>query len=273
MRKARLSHSEVAMAAKTQEISPRIRIGCAGWSIPRPFAGAFPLAGTHLERYAHTFSAVEINSSFYRHHKPETYRRWAGIVPYDFRFAVKMPRHVSHELRLVGTEATLDRFFAEVGELGAKLGPVLLQLPPSFAYDEALADRFFDALRDRYFGALVFEPRHPSWFGPRCDALLASHRIARAAADPAVVPDAARPAGDAALTYFRLHGSPQMYYSPYSDVDLDALSRRLRGHAGSAAETWCIFDNTTVGYATENALYVLRSLGSVAAPAAAPWSH
>jgi uncharacterized protein YecE (DUF72 family) len=261
------------MAGKPQDQKPRIRVGCAGWSIPRPYAGAFPVNGTHLERYARTFSAVEINSSFYRHHKPETYRRWAQAVPHDFRFAVKMPRHITHELRLVGGEATLDRFFAEVAELEDKLGPVLVQLPPSFAYDEAVADRFFETVRDRHFGQLVFEPRHPSWFGARPNALLASHGVARVAADPACVPAAAQPAGATGVAYFRLHGSPQVYYSAYADVDLDAVSSQLRSLAAGTDETWCIFDNTTVGYATENAIYVLRALGTDAAPSTgSQWS-
>ena len=76
-----------------------IRIGTAGWTVPKAVAHAFPGEGGHLARYAGRLDAVEINSSFYRPHRPATYARWAECVPKDFRFAVKVPRLVTHELR------------------------------------------------------------------------------------------------------------------------------------------------------------------------------
>src|SRR4051794_13597269 len=107
-----------------------VRIGTAGWSIPAAFADHFPAQGTNLERYAARFSAVEINSSFHRPHRPATYARWAASVGPDFRFAVKLPKVITHAARLVDVDAALDRFVAEINGLGAKLGPLLVQLPP-----------------------------------------------------------------------------------------------------------------------------------------------
>src|SRR5690349_23923685 len=121
-------------------MSGKVRVGTAGWSIPARFADAFPGTGSHLERYARRFDAAEINSSFYRPHRPETYARWAASVPDGFRFAVKVPREVTHRRRLAGAADVLDRFLGEAGALGEKLGPLLVQLPPSLAFDAATAE-------------------------------------------------------------------------------------------------------------------------------------
>jgi uncharacterized protein YecE (DUF72 family) len=95
-------------------------VGCAGWAIPSQHAHAFPAQGTHLERYAQRFTGVEVNSSFYRSHRPTTYARWAASVPDPFQFAVKMPREITHTRRLVEVTASLERFLTEVQSLGAK---------------------------------------------------------------------------------------------------------------------------------------------------------
>src|SRR5919109_1109876 len=106
-----------------------LRVGCAGWTIPSQHAHAFPAQGTHLERYAHRFTGVEVNSSFYRSHRPTTYARWAASVPDQFQFAVKMPKEFTHTRRLVEVTAPLECFLTEVQSLGPKLGPLLIQLP------------------------------------------------------------------------------------------------------------------------------------------------
>src|SRR5690349_20087775 len=120
-----------------------VYVGCAGWSIPKEHAGLFPAAGSHLERYAARFAAVEINSSFYRPHRPGTYARWAATVPEGFRFAVKMPREITHRRRLVGAVELLDRFLDEARALGDKLGPLLVQLPPKLTFAGDVARAFF----------------------------------------------------------------------------------------------------------------------------------
>lgn len=237
------------------------RIGTAGWSIPKRHAAAFPASGSHLERYAQRFNAVEINSSFYRPHRRTTYQRWAASVPGDFRFAVKAPRTITHELRLIGAEIALDRFLDEAAGLGAKLGVLLFQFPPRFAFDAGTIDAFLTALRARHAGPVAFEPRHATWFAPRAEELLVEHRIARVAADPAVVPTAAEPGGWLHLHYLRLHGSPRVYWSGYDGAQTAAYGERVRAAAGQGRTTWCIFDNTAAGAATENALALSALVG------------
>jgi uncharacterized protein YecE (DUF72 family) len=238
------------------------RIGTAGWSLSRAVQEAMPKDGTHLQRYADRFTAVEINSSFYRAHRRATYERWAGSVPPDFRFAVKVPRAITHEQRLVATDVLLDVFLSEATSLGNTLGALLVQLPPSLAYDVEAAHVFFDDVRARYGGVVTLEPRHASWFTDAVESLLRRYRIVRVAADPALVPAAAKPGGWPEIAYFRLHGSPDMYYSSYEDPYLDQLAERVREAAAHAREVWCIFDNTTLGAAVPNALGLLARLSS-----------
>ncbi len=205
-----------------------IRIGTAGWTIPKSYAVEFPAEGSHLQRYAQRLSAVEINSSFHRPHRLATYARWAASVPPAFRFAVKVPREITHTRRLADAIEPLERFLSEAGALGDKLGPLLVQLPPGLAFDDAVAGSFFGALRARFAGLAVSEPRHASWFTEHVDRLLVEHRITRAAVDPASPPLAAVPGGWPGLVYHRLHGSPRIYYSGYGPEYIDETACRLR---------------------------------------------
>ena len=219
----------------------------------------FPPDGSRLERYAHVFGGVEINSSFYRPHRRSTYERWARSVPDDFSFALKLPKEITHTRRFADCAEPLDRFLDESAGLGEKRGVVLVQLPPSFAFDPVVAGAFFTLLRERYAGALAFEPRHPTWFEAEAEELLRHHRIARVAADPAVVPAASEPGGWDGLVYYRLHGSPRTYYSAYDDAKLGAIAARVRAH-GAGTPVWCIFDNTAIDAATANALSLESAL-------------
>ncbi|THD77934.1 MAG: DUF72 domain-containing protein [Phenylobacterium sp.] len=236
-----------------------IRIGTAGWAIPRAVADAFPREGSGLQRYAGCFQVVEINSTFYRPHQASTFERWAETTPEGFRFALKAPRAVTHEAKLAGGAAELARFLEDGRRLGAKFAVVLVQLPPSLAFDADVAGRFFAGLRDLAPDlALACEPRHASWFEPQPDALLAGLQVARVAADPARHPAAAEPGGWRGFAYHRLHGSPRMYYSSYADGRLERLAERLRA---GPADSWCIFDNTASGAAAADALQLRRRLG------------
>jgi uncharacterized protein YecE (DUF72 family) len=240
--------------------APRLRIGCAGWSILSRHAAHFPREGSHLQRYAARLDAVEINSSFYRPHQAKTYAAWAASVPDDFRFAVKMPRGFSHDARLDTTTAALRAFLAPVQALGDRLGPLLLQLPGSLPYERTRALRFLDRLRALHAGAVVVEPRHASWFDATVARSLRERRIARVAADPARVPRAALPGGAHDLEYARLHGSPRMYYDAYPAPALARVARRALRPDARVRERWIVFDNTAHGHALADALVTQGAL-------------
>lgn len=234
-----------------------VYVGVAGWAIRKEQSALFAVDGSHLQRYASRFNAVEINSSFYKSHKRETYEKWAASVPARFRFSVKMPKWLTHEDCLEESGEPLARFVHEASGLGAKLGCILVQLPPSLAYDPRTVETFFTALRSRYRGAAVCEPRHPTWFTGAADARLDAHRIARVAADPPCGEGGDGPAASARVVYYRLHGSPLIYHSSYDAPYLERLAARLKTHA---TPVWCIFDNTARGAAAVNAIDLQRAL-------------
>lgn len=237
----------------------RVRIGTAGWAIPRDAAERMPGEGTHLQRYAARLNCAEINSSFHRPHRASTYARWAAAVPDDFRFAVKLPKTITHKQKLVDCDDLLATFGEEIAGLEGKRGPLLVQLPPSLAYPGDVALGFLDALDARLGGQVVIEPRHASWYEADVDAVLAERRIARVAADPPKPAAGAVPGGWRGMAYYRLHGAPRVYWSSYPPEEIAAQAERVREQPDG--EVWTIYDNTASGAATANALDLLERLG------------
>ena len=249
-----------------------IYIGSAGWNIPRVHKDRFPAAGSVLRRYGTRLNATEINTSFYRPHAAATYERWASGVPRDFRFSVKIPKVITHEHALLRTRQALERFLGEIAGLGDKLGPLLIQLPPSHTYEPRRTARFFELLRARHEGEVVCEPRHATWTSDAATRLLQKFKIARVAADPPRAAGLETPGGWPGLVYYRWHGSPRPYFSTYSMEQLAGLAVKLirvdtrprsarvahspRSFAarGAPVDVWCIFDNTGSGSAAGNAL-------------------
>ena len=257
-----------------------VTIGIAGWALPRADVELFPPAafGSNLARYAAVFDAVEINSSFYRPHKPETYARWAEEVPAGFRFAVKLPRSITHEKRLQDPEPDLERFVAEAGTLGSKLGWVLVQTPPSLRFDPAAAAALFASLRARLQAAttgagavvLACEARHGSWFGDEATALMRESGVIRVVADPPVGEPGPFNATCDGGAYVRLHGSPLIYRSIYEPERLEQVAAWLRGQQGRAL---VVFDNTMSGTQVRQALQLREMLTSSLSSGHRPDSH
>lgn len=220
------------------------RIGTAGWSIATQYVDQFPEKGFALERYAHRFSCVEINSSFYRSHRSSTWTRWAAIVPEAFRFAVKVPRKITHEHGLSDCDDLIAQLVEETAGLGTKLGVFLVQLPPRLVYQASIAENFFAKLAEATPARVACEPRNASWFEAGPDLMLAAREVARVAADPARARGAGLPGGWRGLSYWRLHGSPQMYRSPYGAKRLGTFATMIERENKGPAAPWCIFDNT-----------------------------
>jgi uncharacterized protein YecE (DUF72 family) len=253
--------SDRLFAAVAGILRSMIRIGTAGWGIPRAMAAKFPGDGPHLARYARGLRCVEIDTSFYRSHAFATYQKWAALTPRGFRFCVKLPRTITHYGKLKNARVPLEQFLAEVAGLGGKLGALLVQLPPSLAFDVRGAGAFFTLLRKLHVGPVICEPRHSTWFEAGASKLLARFQIGRVAADPAIVAQAARPGGwmgaagrgAGAMVYYRWHGSPRLYWSDYPIEQLRKWREEVDGFPRKA-DVWCIFDNTAAGAALENAL-------------------
>lgn len=231
--------------------APVIYVGTAGWNIPRAQRERFPVEGSGLARYATRLNAAEINTSFYRFHAPKVYERWAAAVPRQFRFALKVPKIVTHERGLLRVREPLARFLDDSAALGRARGPLLVQLPPSHAFDARRAGRFFELFRRLHAGSIVCEPRHATWATAAADRLLERFEIARVAADPPRADGLGQPGGSHQLVYYRWHGAPRPYFSSYPAEALDRLAAALKA---TRTDAWCIFDNTGSGAAAANAL-------------------
>ncbi len=241
-------------------------VGIAGWSIAPALAGYFGVGKNHLERYATRFNAVEINSSFYRHHRADTYRRWADSVPTDFRFTVKLSRRFTHELALIlddGARIELRNTLRDIGELGRRMGPLLVQLPPSLAFAPRAAKSFFAELRDSVVGPIAFEPRHPTWRSAAASALIRSQKLTLVRADPSPLfhwEDYRDLVASTSLTYARLHGTPVIYRSEYGENRLHRFAEDLVSARRGSGALWAILDNTALGHAIPDALKLFSIL-------------
>lgn len=238
----------------------RTYIACAGWSLSRHDLPHFPADGSHLERYSQVLNAVEINSSFYRPHKRDTYARWADATPEDFRFSVKLPRSISHDASLSLVDGLLREFRLQVEGLGPKLGWLLVQLPPKLDFHARSAAAFFRLARSCFDCELACEARHPGWFGEEATSILDELGVIRVVADPAKgAPPIHVPTTD--NVYIRLHGSPRIYYSSYDEEYLARMAAAMAAHAAHGHTSLCVFDNTAGQQSMPNALTLLRHLG------------
>lgn len=240
-----------------------VRIGTAGWRIPKELRDGFPDWGdrTQLWGYARRLDVVEINKTFYGLPMASTFGKWRDRVPGEFRFSLKAPRAITHDRRLEDAGDPLDEFLARAGELEDRLGVLLFQLPPSLEFDEGLAGSFLADLRERHRGAAALEARHETWFRDRPEALLREHGVSRVAADPPRAEGDGRPGADRETVYFRLHGTPDTYRSPYRGDGLETWEERVRRAAADAGEVFCVFDNTAEGEGTADALTIRERLG------------
>lgn len=255
------------------------RIGISGWRY-RPWRGVFYPKGLRqadeLAYAAERMTSIELNGSFYSLQRPASWLRWRDGTPEGFVFAVKGPRFITHVKRLGDVDAPLANFFASgVLDLGAKLGPVLWQLPPTLAYDGGLLESFLSRLPktradaaalaarhdDRMDGRTSFaaagsgvradapiryavEVRHPS-FEDAADewaALLERHGAASVTADTAGKhPRLDRTTAD--FAYARLHGEEELYASGYDDHSLDRWAGWVRAHLDAGRDAYVYFDN------------------------------
>ncbi len=226
-----------------------IYAGTAAWNIPKIAAEHFPIEGSHLERYSLRLNAVEINSSFYKDHQAKSYKRWSQETPDNFRFSVKLNKRFTHECNLEIEEVDLMENLKAISELGEKWGVLLLQFPKSQDFNFDHMKIFYRTIRKVYTGPVVIEPRNMTWMSEASLSLIEQFNITKVIADPEKCPGELK--GE--IKYYRLHGSPEIYKSNYDDDYLKQLYEELNR---ATTDVWCIFDNTTFGYATNNAVTI-----------------
>jgi uncharacterized protein YecE (DUF72 family) len=242
------------------------RVGCSGWSYTHWRGALYPEGLPQrrwLERYATVFDTVEVNATFYRLPRRETVAAWAAETPAAFLFAVKASRYLTHVRRLTDVGRGVERFYDRIAPLveASKLGPVLWQLPETFHRDD---ERLAEALARLPAGRHAFEFRDPSWFAPDVYALLAERDAALVVGDHPERPFQAHEL-TADWTYVRFHHGSRGKRGNYSDRELDAWARRIRGWQ-DRADVFAFFNNDLGGYAVRNALDLRQRL-SLGAPA------
>lgn len=229
-----------------------VLIGTSGYVYRHWRGGVFYPKGLpareELAWYAGAFRTVELNNPFYRAPSREAYARWREATPGDFVFAVKVTRTISHYRRLHDVAEPLDRFLDDAGELGGKLGPLLVQLPPQFHLDLATLQRFLAAIPASH--RWVLEVRHPSWQVPSVYEALAAHGVALA------VPVGGRVQPDlvttAPFTYIRMHAGAGPG-GRFEEEQLVYWAGRVRALARSEKDVFVYFNNDRDGHAPRDA--------------------
>lgn len=167
-----------------------IRLATQGWSY-KDWVGAFypdGMAATdYLGFYSRVFDCVELDTTFYGPPRAETVRTWDEATPAGFEFAAKMPRAITHDKRLVEVEPDLVEFLTAMSCFRPKLGPVLIQLPPSFEADDWETFKNFIAILPEEFKYAV-EFRHESWLTQRTEESLAQRGLAWTVVDHHYMP-------------------------------------------------------------------------------------
>jgi uncharacterized protein YecE (DUF72 family) len=244
----------------------RLHIGTSGWSY-KHWSGPFYPEGVkpakYLEYYVTEFDCVELNASFYRTPSVKTVEGWARRTPVSFRFCIKMSQFITHRKKLVDTAEPLGRFLAVFDPLRERLGPFLVQLPPSLQFDTSVAESFLQLLAShRNTGEFALEARHDSWFTPESLSLLRHYGIASVIAD-----SGGRFAEADALTsptvYLRFHGRGGLYSSPYSTDELTSFACKIKIWLAEGRQVWAFFNNDIDGHAVHNARELHALVGSM----------
>ncbi|MGA2331418.1 MAG: DUF72 domain-containing protein [Syntrophales bacterium] len=244
----------------SKKMIPCIYIGTSGWNYEHWRDVFYPATYTKsawLRFYAQNFTTVEVNATFYRLPKPETFENWRRTTPEGFLWAVKANRYITHIRRLRDAGEALERFFSAAGRLEEKLGPVLFQLPPGLAFHEDTLEEFCDNL-EKYDHPCALEMRHQSWLADRVMKKIEDRGLAFCISDTA----SRYPYGEfvtADFIYIRLHGSRKLYASDYTEDELQMWAEKIRQWK---KDTYVYFDNDFGGYAPKNAARLKQILGS-----------
>jgi len=239
---------------------PRLVIGTSGWSYPewrRDFYAGVPQR-KWLAHYASRFSGIEVNATFYRRQRFETYQRWHDETPPGFVFSVKGHRAVTHYRKLADVSASVAQMKEDLKPLGKKLAVVLWQLPPGLHRDDALIKGFLVHLNVWPETRHVLEFRHESWFCDQVAEGLENHRMGTVISDAANWPRWDRVTGG--LAYIRLHGGMETYVSEYGDGGLRPWAERINAWRRSGNDVHVYFDNDIGGAAPRDAERLIAML-------------
>lgn len=231
---------------------PIWHVGCSGYHY-RHWKGVFypdklPQR-LWFEYYSQHFRTLELNVTFYRFPQLSFLANWYQISPADFKFSVKAPRLITHYKQFNDTAQLLADFYGTVQEgLAEKLGPVLFQLPPRMAYSDERLQRILDSLDPAFRNVLEF--RHPSWWEGHVYQELARRGVAFCGQSHPQLPDDV--VANANVLYYRFHGVPELYKSPYSENYLQQVVTQVEA-TQQVREAYLYFNNDIDASAIGNA--------------------
>ena len=237
----------------------KVRIGTSGWSYDHWKHSFYPPKlpkNKWLSYLASTFDTVEINATFYCQPKLETFEKWYTQTPDKFHFSIKANRFITHIKKLSGTQDSMIRFYTAISPLKEKIGAILFQFPPSLRFEPETVRQFLSQIDDRFHTTI--EVRNPSFFTKDFYNLLKKYRCALCWSDTG----GRYPYKEiitADFLYIRLHGSPFLYRSPYSEEFLTTLGQKI---IDSGLDAFIYFDNDAEGYAPKNALWLKKFIES-----------
>jgi uncharacterized protein YecE (DUF72 family) len=244
----------------------RLFIGTSGWTYSSWKGTFYPEdlpSRDYLAFYSREFESTEVNYSFYHLPRPSTYEKWAAQVPDEFIFALKASRFITHVKRLVDVKEAWARFVQNAQVLASRLGPVLLQFPPSFRSDRRTLAAFLRGAQrsapKSYPLRLVFEFRHESWFSGLTYALLRRCNAALCIADSPRYPR--RDVLTADFVYLRFHGRTNLFASKYTDAELAEEAMQITRYLRDGLDVYVYFNNDALGHAVENARTLKRLVG------------
>lgn len=238
-----------------------IHTGISGWSY-QDWKGIFypeKLKSTDwLAFYAKAFSVTEINSSFYHLPQQKTVENWVNKVPDDFLFCPKMSRYLTHIKQIHEPEETLERFFRVFKSMQLKMGPVLIQLPPSLIFDYSRTEHLYTVLSTQYSNyTFALEARHATWLTEESIALMKRYNIVF------VISQSGHgfPYGEHITSdnvYVRFHGPGVLYKSNYSMEMLEYFAVQFKKWSDQGQTVWAFFNNCYYGNAINNAHTIME---------------
>jgi len=231
-------------------------IGCSGFAYKEWKDVFYPpkLAQKNwFSFYAQHFNTLELNVTFYRFPTLQSLKGWHAKAPDGFAFSAKVPRSITHFAKLAGAETMLEDFYGLLEEgLGDKVGCVLFQLPPQFAYTDERLEKVLQAVKPGFTNVVEF--RHESWWRPDVEKALKDANISfcgvsfpKISNDDAVI--------NTSVCYYRFHGVPKLFYSEYDEAFLDKIVAQIKGAEG-LEKAYLYFNNTASSAALKNARYV-----------------
>jgi uncharacterized protein YecE (DUF72 family) len=238
----------------------RILIGTSGWHYRHwvgPFYPPRLPARERLRFYAERFPSVELNNTFYRLPRAEAVAGWRDGTPEGFVFACKGSRFLTHMKKLKDAGDGIARFFAAIGPLREKLGPILFQLPGGWRVNAERLDEFLKAVPKGH--RYAFEFRDETWFTAEVIDLLRRSGAALCAWDFDRRQSPVELTAD--FAYVRLHGPDGPYRGSYDDRALRGWARRLGAWRDKGIDAYCYFDNDDSGYAAANAARLMQMVG------------